>query len=171
VRGTPFLYYGEEIGMRDVEVPAERALDPMRRDRCRTPMQWSAQKNGGFSDASQPWLPVGDYDAVNVERQSADPRSLLSLYRRLIRLRRATPALVDGSYRTVANAPEDCLVFIREQADQRVLVAVNFSEAEQRVSAVRGKLVLSSEPDRDERELRDSLTLVPNEAAIVTLAG
>ena len=86
MRGTPFLYYGEEIGMPNVDIPAERRLDPVGRDGERTPMQWSSKRNGGFTIATDAWLPAGDCAVINVARQLGDPRSMLSLYRRMIRL-------------------------------------------------------------------------------------
>src|SRR6266851_9973635 len=90
LRGTPFIYYGEEIGMRELKVPGDRKRDPMGRDGCRTPMQWSDSHHGGFSEAADPWLPCGDFKSINVAKQMNDPRSMLSLYRRLIRLRKDT---------------------------------------------------------------------------------
>ena len=67
MRGTPFIYYGEEIGMPNVEIPADRKRDPVGRDGCRTPMQWNASRNGGFTTASEAWLPLGDCAAINVD--------------------------------------------------------------------------------------------------------
>lgn len=171
LRGTPFIYYGEEIGMRDVDIPFLGARDPVGRDRCRTPMQWSAERNGGFTSSYKPWLPLGDCSEANVARQSSDPRSLLALYQRLIRLRKRTPALTDGTYRTLEAAPVDCFAFCREQADRRVAVAINFSDSRRRVAAGRGRLVLSTNPDRDEEEVKGSLPLGANEAAIIELQG
>src|SRR5690606_18916794 len=93
LRGTPTLYYGDEIGMRDVPIPPEMVHDPLERnipgkglgrDPERTPMQWSPEPNAGFTTGT-PWLPIAeDYRSVNVEVQRSDPRSMLNLYRRLI---------------------------------------------------------------------------------------
>jgi alpha-glucosidase len=171
LRGTPFMYYGEEIGMRDVDIPLDRAHDPMGRDRCRAPMHWSADKNGGFSSADRPWLPVGECDAINVASQSADPRSLLAFYRRLIRLRKATRALTDGALRLLRSQPDDCLVYCRELNGQSALVAINFSNRERRVESPPGKLVLSSHPDRGSEGVSRTLALLPNEAAIIEFSG
>src|ERR1043166_76709 len=107
LRGTPTLYYGDEIGMRDVEIPAALVRDPFERnvpgrglgrDPERTPMQWSAEAQAGFTRAA-PWLPIAaDYREVNVETQDGDAHSMLPLYRRLIRfvLPRAGPLASDG---------------------------------------------------------------------------
>ncbi len=73
LRGTPFIYYGEEIGMRDAAIPADRKRDPVGRDGCRSPMQWTDAPNGGFSSSADTWLPCGDFKAVNVARQLNDP--------------------------------------------------------------------------------------------------
>src|SRR6185503_14487766 len=96
LRGTPTLYYGDEIGMRDVPIPAERVRDPFEknvpglglgRDPERTPMQWDGSGGAGFT-TGEPWLPLADdVAAVNVEMQRDDTRSLLALYRRLLALR------------------------------------------------------------------------------------
>jgi alpha-glucosidase len=130
LRGTPFVYYGEEIGMRDVAIPADRLQDPARfraigRDPERTPMQWSDAPGGGFGTAV-PWLPLGDLSA-NVVAQRRDPRSLLALYRRLIALRRATPAINAGAYRSLDGLPADVFGFLREAPGSRALVAANFA--------------------------------------------
>ena len=87
--------------MRDAAIPADSKRDPVGRDGCRSPMQWSDARNGGFSTSASTWLPCGDFKAVNVARQLNDPHSMLSLYRRLIELRKSTPALVEGSYRAI----------------------------------------------------------------------
>jgi len=170
VRGTPFLYYGEEIGMRDGQVPFFAARDKVGRDHCRTPMQWSAGKNGGFSVSDHPWLPVGDCATINVERQRDDDRSMLGFYRRLIRLRKKTPALLEGSYRAIP-APGDCLVFCRERPDEKgiqsVMVAINFSGAERRFDSPKGTILLSTIEGREGESIGGSLRLAANEAVIV----
>jgi alpha-glucosidase len=159
LKGTPFLYYGEEIGMTDLLLQdvgdfrdmlgvwlyeTERRLlnTPVSeatllaashgRDKCRTPMQWSAGANAGFCPAGvRPWLPVNlDCDAgVNVTHQKADPTSLLSFYRRLLAVRRATPALQSGGYTPIESGSPDCLAFLRTSAvgAGSCLVAINMS--------------------------------------------
>ena len=121
LRGTPTLYYGDEIGMRDVEIPPCLVRDPFERnvpgrglgrDAERTPMQWSAAPHAGFTRA-EPWLPVAaDYREVNVETQRGDACSMLALYRRLIALRRSEPALETGSF-VLARAPTEVLAYVR----------------------------------------------------------
>ena len=146
LRGTPYLYYGEEIGMRNFHPPARaqvrdsvgRKYWPFYkgRDGCRTPMQWSAEPNAGFSadSAAAPWLPVHpDYPWRNVEAQCQDPHSLLHWYRRLIALRRAVPALQTGMLQPLTHDTRYLLAYLRQTADQTVLVAFNFSRRRQRL--------------------------------------
>jgi alpha-glucosidase len=113
LRGTPTIYYGDELGQRDVAIAPERRVDPWafgNRDPCRTPMQWDAR--GSFTTGT-PWLPLaGDHATVNVEAQQDDPDSLLSLYRRLLALRRSEPDLRDGGYRTL-EATDRILRYVR----------------------------------------------------------
>ena len=108
VRSTPFLYYGEEIGMEDVDIPEDRLRDPARlrtvgRDPERTPMQWDASPGRGFSTA-EPWLPYGPAD-ISVAAQNDDPDSLLALYRRAISLRASEESLQSGEYHDVPAGP------------------------------------------------------------------
>ncbi len=135
LRGTPFLYYGEEIGMLNRKIRRGQIQDPLGkkywpllkgRDPARTPMQWNASPHGGFTSAA-PWLPVHpNHTTVNVEQQMADPGSLLSFYRELLWLRKKTPALSRGDYRSLISGPVDCLAYIRSHEEQEVLVLLNF---------------------------------------------
>ena len=134
LRGTPFLYYGEEIGMVDGKIRKSELQDPLGkqywplpfgRDPARTPMQWSDAANAGFSSV-KPWLPVQEeFAAINVARAEADPDSLLHWYRHLIRVRRAEPALTRGSYRRLAQG-SGVLGYVREHDGDRIAVLLNF---------------------------------------------
>lgn len=131
LRGTPFVYYGEEIGMRDVAVPREEtwdlAFDGGTRDASRTPMHWDASSNAGFS-SRRPWLPIGpDFEQRNVERQDEDPRSILSFYRRLAALRGSSAALRMGDWTPLVRDPRSALVYLRRLDEEYALVALNFS--------------------------------------------
>jgi alpha-glucosidase len=158
LKGTPFLYNGEEIGMTDLIItdptklrdtmatwyydrlvnelkvdPGEAALraGEMTRDKNRTPMQWSNNPNGGFSPPSvEPWLPVNpNYrDGVNVSDQQHNPSSLLNYYKHLLQARKNSPALVQGEYLPIHKTATDYFSFIRKSEDQTVLVILNFSE-------------------------------------------
>jgi alpha-glucosidase len=174
LRGTPFLYYGEEIGMHDVAIPSDRICDPvgkrfpgLGRDPERTPMQWSAARHGGFSDA-EPWLPLADDVAdLNVQRQLDDPHSLLSFYRRVIWYRKGADALLHGSYRAL-DGPPDTFVYLREHAGRRLLVALNFSGETRRVTLPRsGTVELSTDAQRS-GAVSGSVDLRPVEGMVVT---
>ncbi|MDE3096681.1 MAG: alpha-amylase [Chloroflexota bacterium] len=128
LRGTPFVYYGEEIGMENVGIPDDRLQDPARRygrgrDPERTPMQWT--RRSGFT-AGEPWLPYGDLTR-NVEDQSGQPDSLLSLYRRLAWFRRRSDALRFGDYAPVDGTPPGVYAYTRSHGDERLLTALNFT--------------------------------------------
>src|SRR5271167_4438947 len=159
MRGTPFIYYGEEIGMRDVEIPADRKRDPVGRDGCRTPMQWTGARNGGFTSAAAGCLPLGECETINVAKQLGDASSMLSLYRRMIHLRKSSRALSGGSYRTEANAPEDCLVFHREAATQHLMVALNFSASPRRIEVPSASILLSTDSNRRDTIVDGTLEL------------
>jgi alpha-glucosidase len=158
LKGTPFLYNGEEIGMTDYmltdisqvkdtmgswyyhAIVTEMGVHPdeamqrtavMTRDKNRTPMQWSNSPNGGFSPSSvQTWLPVNpNYkEGINVRDQQHNPASLLNYYKHLLRVRKNTPALIEGEYIPLQNTTKDHFAFLRNSSKQIVLVILNFSE-------------------------------------------
>ncbi|MBV9262283.1 MAG: DUF3459 domain-containing protein [Pseudolabrys sp.] len=138
LRGTPTLYYGDEIGLPQVEIAAGEVRDPweknvpgfgLGRDGCRTPMQWDTTVQAGFS-TSEPWLPLSkDATARNVAEQQRDEGSLLHLYRRLFALRRAHPALATGACREIA-AMGSLLSYRRtDSGDGDFLVVLNLGDA------------------------------------------
>ena len=155
--------------MTDVPIPPERIVDVDGRDPERTPMQWDASPNAGFT-TGKPWLPLAaDYAKRNVAAQRDDPGSLFSLYRRLTRLRRSSPALRRGSYRTVP-APRGVFAFVREADGQRVLVALNFTKAPQVVALGTGRahVLLSTGQARDGDEVDLArVELSPDEGVVV----
>jgi len=178
LRGTPTLYYGDEIGMQDIEVTPEQVQDPFEknipglglgRDPERSPMQWDASLNAGFS-TGRPWLPLAkDYREVNVEAARRDPQSLLTLYQRLIQLRREEPALNIGRYRSFTTGP-GVLGYLRERDDRRLLVLLNFQGSEQAVDLadmLTGHVLLSSGLDRQEEKVSGSCRLRANEGLIL----
>jgi alpha-glucosidase len=144
LRGTPIMYYGEEIGMKttpptrkeDVKDPIGRRGWPKEkgRDGERTPMQWDASANGGFSTAA-PWLPVPETAKThNVADELKDPESVLAFYKRVLQLRHTNPALLDGSYVPINENDQNVLSYLRTYKDQAVVVALNMSGAEQNVN-------------------------------------
>jgi alpha-glucosidase len=171
LRGTPFIYYGEEIGMIDVPIPASRVVDVHDRDPERTPMQWDASPNAGFS-AGTPWLPVADDGArVNVAAQRDDPRSLFSFYRRLLAVRRASDALRVGRYRALPS-PGGTYVFAREAENERLYVALNFTSRERGVSLPeRTELLLSTDDQRSVWPVGAGVVLGPDEGVIARVSA
>jgi len=144
LRGTPIMYYGEEIGMKttpptrkeDVKDPIGRTGWPKEkgRDGERTPMQWDETSNAGFSTA-KPWLPVPPTAQThNVADELKDPDSVLSFYKKVLKLRHTNKALLDGSYTALNQNDQNVLSYLRVSKDQAVLVALNMSGAQQKVN-------------------------------------
>jgi alpha-glucosidase len=143
VRGTPFLYYGQELGMVDnLDIPPDQLRDqavmvatelgesPPPRDGARTPMQWDTSPHAGFSFGQDitPWLPVhANFETVNVATELADPDSILNFYRQLLRVRRKSDALRRGAWRSLIHYPHEHLAYVRESDTETVLVLINFS--------------------------------------------
>lgn len=158
MKGTPFLYNGEEIGMTDYMLtdisqvrdtmgswyynelvhtlgvpPAEALLRTaeMTRDKNRTPMQWSGEPNAGFSpQGTSPWLPVNPnyQDGINVKEQEQSPYSLLNYYKQMLKVRRESAALTRGDYTPIHNHASEYFAFLRNTEEQTVLVVLNFSD-------------------------------------------
>jgi alpha-glucosidase len=133
LRGTPFVYQGEELGLPDSEIPPGRVVDVDGRDPCRTPLPWeppsAAGPGAGFTTGT-PWLPVGAAaEELAIARQDGDPSSPLELVRRLGRLRASSPALQVGSQEQVDAGP-GVLAWMRTHEDERYLVAINFTATE-----------------------------------------
>jgi alpha-glucosidase len=142
LRGTPFIYQGEELGLPDARIPPDRIVDVDGRDPERAPIPWTRGQGHGFT-TGEPWLPfVAGADELSAEAQDDDPASTLNLARRLARLRDETPALVSGTQVPV-DAGEGVLAWTRED----LFVAVNFT-AEPKPLHARGELLLSSDPAR-----------------------
>ena len=182
LRGTPTIYYGDELGMPQVPIPPDRVQDPFERnvpgigcgrDGARTPMQWDATPHAGFSTAA-PWLPVdADFATDNVERERRDPASMLSLHRRLVAARRRSPALLVGDYRPI-EASGDLLLYVREHEEERTLVGLNLGRDATAVKfsdgRLRGRIVVSSGADRDGETVQGELSLRGDEGILVSLA-
>lgn len=135
VRGTPFLYAGEELGLQDAAVPPELVQDPMgSRDGCRAPLPWDATPGHGWA-SPEPWLPwPPEVDTRNVAALREDETSILHLYRRLLAARRASPALHAGRQRRL-DGPDDVIVLERERDGDRRRVLVNFAPETRRCPA------------------------------------
>lgn len=177
LRGSPTILYGDELGMVDQVVPRERQRDyfglsgGVSHDPTRTPMPWTAGRNGGFSSADPEdlWLPASsDYEMINVESQLADPASSLNLYRRLLALRRGSDALVRGEYRRHAATNEQCFVFTRSTEGECKLVALNLTDKPCELQVIeRGVVELSTGSRPTGAELRGVLSLAADEGVVV----
>jgi alpha-glucosidase len=175
LRGTPFLYYGDEIGMTDTDVPKDRLLDPVAlihgrrvgRDPERTPMAWTGERGAGFTEPGvEPWLPFGDLSAANVAAQRHDPLSMLSLTRDLVSLRDAIPDLARGHYRTDPRSNDGRWIFRR---GERTFVALNMSDEETALGSVHGLVRIATDRSRDGLRVDGELVLAPWESVIVWL--
>ncbi len=174
LRGVAVLYAGEEIGMADADAALlpDPPFDRAGRDGSRTPMQWDASSNGEFTTGT-PWLPLVDPERRSVAGQSADPSSLLSLYRRLISARREVPALGRGSHRSIFGVAPEVLAWVRELDGQRVLALLNVGD-ERRPCELRGftgdgEVVVGTDQARAGRIALDGLTLEPLEGLALRL--
>ncbi len=181
LRGTPFLYYGDEIGMRDVPLRRAEILDPpgkkywpiyKGRDGCRAPMQWDDSPYGGFSKV-KPWLPIHpDYPRRNVRTQQANPDSLLNFTKRLIAVRRENRALQQGDFKLLTPQPSNILAYQRDFKDETYLVILNFSAQKQSFElpsqAVEAdcKIVHTTHPQRKDFKGGRSVMLNPFEATM-----
>jgi glycosidase len=165
LRGTPTLYYGDELGMVQTDIPADQQKDPWGRrvekegrDGCRTPMQWNSKPNAGFSAAGvETWLPVHpNHATINVEAELGDPASHLELYRRLLRLRRAEPALFGGEV-DVLPGPGEALTYRRSHPAGRDLVVVANLSGGPVAHGARGEIVLGTNHEREGRSFTGDL--------------
>jgi alpha-glucosidase len=182
LRGSPTLYYGDELGLENGLITPDKLQDPQgirmglrfTRDIARTPMQWDNSPQAGFSTA-EPWLPLSpDWGTRNVAVMSADPTSILNLYRRLLTLRKNTRALQGGSYRPVEGTDPDLFVYLREHPTGRFLVALNFASQPRRLEVPgeeTGWIALSTHLDREGKTSLDGFVLRPDEGVIMALAA
>src|SRR4051794_33869954 len=176
LRGTAFLYQGEELGLRDADVPPEARIDVDGRDPERAPLPWeppsAAGPGCGFTDG-RPWLPLPPgAERANAASQARDPASILSLYRNLIRLRRGSAALQQGSQTTIDGGP-GVLAYLRETGAERLVVALNFTPqattlaAEAARLAAGGRIVLSTAALNDKGPPRP--VLGPDEGVVIAV--
>ncbi|MBF9254040.1 DUF3459 domain-containing protein [Pontibacter sp. 172403-2] len=178
LRGTPTMYYGDEIGMHDVHIPPERIQDPKEltmpgysRDPQRTPMQWSNAAYAGFSE-TEPWLPLADdYQARNVETEKEAAGSMLSLYKRLIEVRKQEPALQVGDFIPLGLQGQ-LMVFKRIHNGAGVLVAINFGKEKavyQSETKLQGEILISVSGKPEGRLVADSISIEGEDAVVVRL--
>jgi alpha-glucosidase len=181
LRGTPTLYYGDELGLENGIITPEIIQDPQginlgienTRDQERTPMQWNSESHAGFSTVN-PWLPVSpDYEQRNVVVQNDDPNSMLNLYRRMLKYRRNTPALEGGTYQSFDVEHQDCFVYLRAHPEGSRIIALNFTGRPKTLSVPygdRGRVALSTYLDRTEEVSLSELSLRPHEGIIIEVS-
>jgi alpha-glucosidase len=172
LRGTPLIYYGDEIGMGDTVIPPDRVRDPLGlpgsirqgRDGARTPMRWRPGAGAGFTAAGvEPWLPIGEEPGVDVASQHQDPGSVLHLCRDAIRLRAATPDLRRGAM-SFLPSPPGILAWRRGDS---VTVALNLGDAPATLGGVEGRLVLGTDRGREGAAVGGGIDLRAWEGAVV----
>ncbi len=171
LRGTPVLYYGDEIGLPSVEFTEDQLLDPVGlrfwpaypgRDPGRTPMHWTDASGAGFTTSEAAWLPLGDL-SYNVASQTSDPGSVLNLCRDLIAARRSTPDLSSGAF-SRRRSPEGTWVY---QRGEETVVALNMSDEPAKISRLRGTVRISTQRDRDGEKFSGGIALEPWEGVLV----
>lgn len=157
MRGVPFVYQGEEIGMTTADIPLQKARDPLskywakfpkwirqnvpflfNRDNCRTPMQWSNEVVAGFSSNSNTWLPIQEnYKQVNVENKLTDSNSIIHTYKDILALRQACTALKTGQITLFEpnTLPKNVLAYSRHKENERLSIYLNFSKKVQKIHA------------------------------------
>ena len=177
LRGTPTMYYGDELGMTDVPIPAAEVQDPAEknepgkgqgRDPERTPMQWDSSRFAGFTE-SMPWLRLGaDHATVNVATLSAQRDSVLSLYRILVGLRNSNAALNSGRIEDVASDGR-VLRYERVDEQQRFAIVLNWTEGQEDATVSTGRILVSTHMDRSGDEVESSLSLRAFEGVLVKL--
>ncbi len=174
LRGTPVLYQGDEIGLRDVAVDGPDLRDPLGvkywpayagRDAGRTPMPWRDEPGAGFTEPEvRPWLPVGD-TSINVAAQRTDPESMLNLTRDLLARRKQVPDLAIGAYEAL-RAPEGVWAWRR---GSRHAVVVNYSDRSAAVDDIAGRVLIGTDRSRDGESFADSLAVRGWEGLVVEL--
>jgi alpha-glucosidase len=177
LRGTPVLYYGDEIGMPDTRLRTADLRDPLGkrywpqprgRDPERTPMHWTNEPGGGFTKPGvRPWLPIGDVKARNVADQRRNSSSTLTFVRDLIAVRRQSPDLRSGSYRQLPS-PASAWAWRRGRG---TTIALNLSDSSLRIPAMGGSIVISTTRSRDGERITGDLVLGPWEGAICSSAS
>ncbi|MBN2040128.1 MAG: alpha-glucosidase [Spirochaetes bacterium] len=183
LKGTPFIYYGEEIGMKNTKLKKKDIKDPVGRlywplytgrDPARSPMQWSDETNAGFTKGDI-WLPLcNDYKETNVRKESEDTYSLLNFYKRLIKLRKEHKALYMGSWEPVLKGYDGIIAYFRKFQDETIFIVLNFSNKRKKVQLhYRGqwKVLFSTHKFIHEHFIELSFKISPYEATMIKRLG
>lgn len=176
LRGTPFLYYGEEIGMREVKLKRSQILDPVGlrfwpfykgRDGCRSPMQWNQEENSGFT-TGESWLPLhADWRERNVDNQRNQPDSLYNFYKQLIALRRSEEVLVRGDIHFLHGATKNVMAYERRFLDEKAWIYFNFSDTLQGIEMTKDPIRRVFSSKRESGISETFKTLLPNEVLVL----
>jgi alpha-glucosidase len=181
LRGTPTIYYGEEIGMQDVHIPPDMIKDPQEknipakglgRDPERTPMQWNSTKHSGFSE-KEPWLPLMEnFKKINVEQQKEKKDSMLNFYNRIIALRQKEPAFQIGRYEPILSG-KNLLAYKRVYMEKQFLVVLNLGNSEENLELknkkIRSKILISTNLEREGEKIESKFSLAANEGFIAEI--
>ena len=177
LRGTPTMYYGEEIGMSNGRIAPEQVQDPaeknqpgigMGRDPERTPMLWDRSANAGFTTGT-PWLPVNtDFGSSNVATESANPQSMLALYRKLLQLRRKHPALHAGEVHEV-RSKRGVLSYVRSFEGKRFQVLLNFTGEVQTANCYDGRVVVTTILDGEGAPMGGPVAIEAGEGLLIAV--
>ena len=181
MRGTPFIYQGEELGMTNIKwddiniyndvsshgqynftlnegfshEQAIKAIQKFSRDNARTPMQWNAQKNAGFSTNNKTWLPVNEnYLIINAQNEIKDSDSVLNWYKNLLAFRNNNNILIAGDYQEIFSESEEIFAFERSLDNQKITTLVNFSAKPVKIPAISGQIIFCSEKNPSHDELK-----------------
>lgn len=174
--GTPVIYYGQELGMKDGTIPKERVRDPFElrvpdrglgRDPERTPMQWTPGYQAGFTTVDKTWLPLTDnYQTVNVETERQDPHSFFVLHKRLLQLRKDYPQLGSSEYKS-AYVGDDLFAFWRAGIESNFLVVLNFQDDHLEMSVPGGGRLELSAQNNEYSELGGGLVMQPYDGIVI----
>jgi len=183
IKGTPFLYYGEELGMKNARLSRSDIVDPLGkrywpvysgRDTARAPMPWNSRSNAGFSH-TKPWLPVDSgYKKINVRSQMNDKYSILNLYRNVIHVRKKHRALSEGDLVPMIKGRNNLLAYFRIHDNEKFFIVLNFSSGERKIRlGERGqwKVMFSTHRTGYEHFTSLDMTLAPYEATVVMRIG
>jgi alpha-glucosidase len=179
LRGTPTIYNGDEFGQTNVPISPENEIDPWGkrvpgagRDPCRTPLQWNAGPNAGFTtEGITPWLPIAEnHQIINMETELEDPQTMLNLYRKLLTFRRLSPALHSGRQASIDPVPDNCFAFIRELDNEKIINVFNFGKAQEYVNLHRFgnlEIIVSTGMNRSGKTDASNVEISPAEGLVL----
>ncbi|MFY0650842.1 MAG: alpha-glucosidase [Cyclobacteriaceae bacterium] len=181
LRGTPFLYYGEELGMENIKLSKKHIVDPLGkkywplfagRDIARSPMQWTDERYAGFS-TSEPWLPVHkNFEDINLKTLEADQDSILNLYKKLIALRKEYPSLSMGDWKPIIKGENGLISYYRIYQNRKIQIILNFTSQKKKYQngkEVFWKILLSSKRSTYEEVDSKNFEILPYEGVILKL--